>query len=102
MHQFGHTPLTPTETQGAHFLFALEKGNWATAVTWTLPLPWGGLLTLKHPESVNDAEVTERNGHMVREGMMQVHLLLSRSIHGEVRLQQNTHFSTEKDGYSET
>lgn len=44
------TPLTPTETQGAHFLFALEKKNWATAVTGTQPLAWGGLLTLKHPE----------------------------------------------------
>lgn len=79
-----------------------REGERGHAVTWTLPLPWGGLLTLKHPESVSDAEVTERKGHRFREGMMQVHLLLSRSMHGEVRLQQNTHFSTEKDGYSET
>lgn len=40
----------------------------------------------------------ERNRqHVQRRNYAEVHLLLSRSRHGEVRLQQNRYFSTEKE-----
>lgn len=50
---------------------------------------------LKHPEEGNVQ-------HRETGGAGTLHLLLSRSTHGEVRLQQNRYFSTEKGRESET
>ena len=61
---------------------------------------WLGMVTLKHPEArykEKDMEKgEEERQHVQRRNDVEVHLLLSRSRHGEVRLQQNRYFSTEK------
>lgn len=62
---------------------------------------WLGMVTLKHPEAryrEKDVEKGEEGRqHVQRRNYAEVHLLLSRSRHGEVRLQQNRYFSTEKE-----
>ena len=62
---------------------------------------WLGMVTLKHPEAryrEKDMEKGEEGRqHVQRRNYADVHLLLSRSRHGEVRLQQNRYFSTEKE-----
>lgn len=102
--------LISNKTKNTHFLFTIEKGEFSNShdleniifffLSLCLSL-WLGIVTLKHPEARNCRrkwQKRERNRqHVQRRNYVEVHLLLSRSRHGEVRLQQNRYFSTEKE-----